>query len=390
MYDPMAIVVEPPGAPLTPSMLLLGWAIAVYTCMLVYASLAPFVGWQTPQAYTIVEWPRYLTVFDVLINVVAYAPLGCLVALTAVRRGPVEEPTRWRRTLLQVAGIGFAISLLLELAQAYLPGRVSSPVDLLANTLGAVVGAALSLTPPGRRMVAAVFVFRRRYFTSAPLADWGLLLLVIWLAAQLNPAIPFFEAGMLAVADSNAGVTSNPNPNPTGLVLTAGASSAYDPLILLPQVVGVALNVTAFALFVSVLTHPGSRRILHIMSILGAGFLAKLAMASMLLKTPQLVSSLSPATVIGITSGLCLYLLFSGIRFRWRAFWAALFVFAGGVMVKLASVYAALDQALRLFNWPYGQLANFAGLTRWLNEIWPLAALVFLAIVFVSNQPENS
>jgi len=110
----------------------------------------------------------------------------------------------------------------------------------------------------------------------------------------------------------------------------------------------------------------------------------------MLLKTPQLVSSLSPATVIGVTSGLCIYLLFSGIRFRWRVFWAALFVFAGGVMVKIASVYAALDQALRLFNWPYGQLANFAGLTRWLNEIWPLAALVFLAIVFVSNQSENS
>jgi len=365
-------------------MLLLGWAITAYACMLAYASLAPFVGWQTPQAYTIVEWPRYLTTFDLLINLLAYAPLGCLVALTAVRSGPAQGPMRWWRSLFQVAASGFLLSLLLELAQAYLPGRVSSPVDVLANTLGAVAGAALSLAPPGQRMVSAAFGFRRRYFTSAPLADWGLLLLVIWLAAQLNPAIPFFEAGMLAVADVNAGANAN------GSSLTAGPSGAYDPLILLPQVVGVALNVTAFALFVSLLTHPGKRRILHIMGILGAGFLAKLAMASMLLKTPQLVSSLSPATVIGVTSGLCIYLLFSGIRFRWRVFWAALFVFAGGVMVKIASVYAALDQALRLFNWPYGQLANFAGLTRWLNEIWPLAALVFLAIVFVSNQSENS
>lgn len=382
----MAAVVEPQGTSRAPSMLLLGWATAAYMCMLAYASLAPFIGWQTPQAYTIVEWPRYLTMFDVLINLLAYAPLGCLIALTAVRSGPAQGPMRWWRSLFQVAAIGFALSLLLELAQAYLPGRVSSPVDLLANTLGAVAGAAVSLTPPGQRMVAAAFGFRRRYFMSAPLADWGLLLLVIWLAAQLNPAIPFFEAGMLAVADVNADANANAN----GSSLTAGPSAAYDPLILLPQVVGVALNVTAFALFVSLLTHPGRRRILHIMGILGAGFLAKLAMASMLLKTPQLVSSLSPATVIGVTSGLCIYLLLSGIRFRWRAFWAALFVFAGGVMVKLASVYAALDQALRLFNWPHGQLANFAGLTRWLNEIWPLAALVFLAIVFVSNQSENS
>ncbi len=386
MNDPVPSVTDSSSVSGSPSTLLLGWAIAVYMFMLAYASLAPFVGWQTPQAYTIVEWPRYLTVFDVLINLLAYAPLGCLVALTAVRRGSVEGQTRWWRRLLQVAAIGFALSLLLELAQAYLPGRVSSPVDLLANTLGAVAGAALSLAPLGRRMVSAALAFRRRYFTSAPLADWGLLLIVIWLAAQLNPAIPFFEAGMLAVADANV----NPSANANGSSLTAGPASAYDPLILLPQVVGVALNVTAFALFVSLLTHPSRRRILHILGILGAGFLAKLAMASMLLKTPQLVSSLSPATVIGVTSGLCIYLLFSGTRFRWRAFWAALFVFAGGVMVKLASVYAALDQALRLFNWPYGQLANFAGLTRWLNEIWPLAALVFLAIVFVSNQSENS
>ena len=382
----MAADEQASGAARTPSMLLLGWAIAAYACMLAYASLAPFVGWQIPQAYTIVEWPRYLTLFDVLINILAYTPLGCLVALTAERRGPAEGPTRWWRTLLQVAAIGFVLSLLLELAQAFLPGRVSSPVDLVANTIGAVAGAAFSMVPPGRRMVAAALGFRRRYFTSVPLADWGLLLLVIWLAAQLNPAIPFFEAGMLAFTDANAGETLNPN----GVALNGGLPNAYDPLILLPQVVGVALNVTAFALFVSLLTHPSRHRILHIMGILGAGFLAKLAMASMLLKTPQLVSSLSPATVIGVTSGLCIYLFFSGIRFRWRAFWAALFVFAGGVMVKLASVYAALDQALRLFNWPYGQLANFAGLTSWLNEIWPLAALVFLAIVFVSNQPEHS
>jgi hypothetical protein len=68
-----------------------------------------------------------------------------------------------------------------------------------------------------------------------------------------------------------------------------------------------------------------------------------------------------------------------------------MFVFAGGVVAKLVSVYAALDQALRLFSWSYGQLANFASLTRWINEIWPLAALVLLAVVFVStNSPTNS
>ena len=355
------------------------WALAIYTCMLAYASMAPFVGWQWPQAYTIIAWPRYLTSFDVMINVLAYAPFGGLLVWLADSGRATHAATGnwWRKMLIAFAG-GFGLSVALDMAQAFLPGRVSSPLDVLANTLGAAVGAGLVLIPPGNRVLMAAMRVRRRYFVSTPLADWGLLLLGIWLVAQLNPAIPFFEAGLLAATGGN------------GLTTSVAQAGAYDPLILFPQVVGVALNMTAFALFVSVLTHPGANRLLHIMGILGIGFLAKLAMASMLLKTPQLVSSLSPATVIGVTSGIFIYLLFARLQFRWRVFWAALFVFAGGVMAKLASVYTALDEALRLFNWPHGQLANFAGLTRWLNEIWPLAALVFLAVVFVSNQPEKS
>jgi hypothetical protein len=219
---------------------------------------------------------------------------------------------------------------------------------------------------------------RHQHFSDAPLTDWGILLLVLWLVAQLNPAIPFFEAGMLAEQS-----VSDP--------LTAGdPATPYDPLILLPQVVGIALNVAAFAMLVSVLTHPNRPSLPRVMVILAIGFAAKLTMASLLLKTPQLVSSLSPATVIGVTSGLLMHLAFSKLRYRWRAFWAAMFVFAGGVMAKLASVYAALDQALRLFSWSYGQLANFASLTRWINEVWPLAALLLLAVAFVSTKSEPS
>jgi hypothetical protein len=212
------------------------------------------------------------------------------------------------------------------------------------------------------------------------------LLLVFWLAAQLNPAIPYFEAGLLAeqVPTAYATVTASYST----AYLTTYATS-YDPLVLLPQAVGVALNVAAFALFVAVLTPVTQSRLLTILAILSVGFTAKLAMASLLLKAPQLVSSLSPATVVGVTSGLILQTFFSRLSYRWLAFWAALFVFAGGVMAKLASVYAALDQALRLFNWPHGQLANFASLTRWINEVWPIAALGFLAAVFMSKQSES-
>jgi VanZ family protein len=354
------------------------WAIAAYVLILIYASLAPFVGWQQPRGITLIDWPRYITYFDVLINIAAYTPLGVLMA--AKLQPPLNPvPADARRWLLEagVVAAGFMLSVGLEFLQAFLPGRVSSPLDVLSNTIGTALGAAFMLSQFGRRMARALMAMRQQHFSSAPLTDWGVLLLVLWLVAQLNPAIPFFEAGMLAeqaVVDETGEGSANP----------------YVPLIALPQVLGIALNVAAFALLVSVLTVPHRPSLPRVVIILAIGFAAKLAMAVLLLKTPQLVSSLSPATVIGVTSGLLMHLAFSKLSYRWRAFWAAMFVFAGGVMAKLASVYAALDQALRLFSWSYGQLANFASLTRWINEVWPLAALMLLAVMFVSTKSEST
>ena len=51
---------------------------------------------------------------------------------------------------------------------------------------------------------------------------------------------------------------------------------------------------------------------------------------------------------------------------------------AGALFSKIFGAYSALDELLRLFRWPYGQLASFASLTRFLHEAWPVAAVVFL------------
>ena len=37
----------------------------------------------------------------------------------------------------------------------------------------------------------------------------------------------------------------------------------------------------------------------------------------------------------------------------------------------------------RLFRWPYGQLATFATLTRYIHEVWPVLALAWLIALFV-------
>ena len=348
-------------------------ALLAYTLMLSYASLNPFFSWRWPETFTLFAWPKYVIAFDVIINVMAYAPFGALLA-ALLREGPRISTFRlshdqqiWLRTVALSAALSFGF----ELLQAFLPGRVSSFVDLLANTVGAAAGAALVLAAPGRLLIGRWRQWRHRHFLISNEAGWGLILLGSWIFAQLNPAIPFFEAGHIA------------NP------FDAASAHPYNPLILLPQAIGITLNVCGFALFVALLMPPNRTIMLNVILLILAGFVIKVAMAALMLKAPQMVDWIAPARVIGLTSGLILAAYFSRLRYRWRAFCATLFVFAGGLMTKITSVYGAVDETLRLFNWPYGQLVNFTGLTRWMHETWPLLTVIFLAWLFVTHREPN-
>ena len=142
----------------------------------------------------------------------------------------------------------------------------------------------------------------------------------------------------------------------------------------------------AGALFLSLLLHAGKRAILNVLLILALGFFTKVSTASLMLKAPQMVGWLAPATIIGLSAGLLLFAYFSQFGYRWRAFCATLFIFAGGLMAKMASVYGAFDETLRLFSWPHGHLTSFAGLTRWVHESWPLLACLLVAWIFVKRR----
>ena len=345
-------------------------ALLTYFFMLTYASLNPFFGWRWPEAFVLFAWPKYVIAFDVVLNIAAYAPLGAMLAALLRQRAQLagvritHDAQIWWLTVAASAGF----SLGFELLQAFLPGRVSSFVDLLANTAGAAVGAALVLAAPGRLLIGAWHRWRQKYFSPSDDTGWGLILLGCWIFAQLNPAIPFFEAGHIA----NPFDAVNVHP--------------YNPLVLLPQAVGITLNVCGFVLFVALLMLPGRNVTLHVLLLLAAGLVIKVAMAALMLKAPQMIDWMAPARVIGLTAGLILAAYFASFSYRWRAFCATLFVFAGGLMAKLTSIYGAFNETLRLFNWPHGQLVNFASMTRWMHETWPLVAVIFLAWLFVTHR----
>ncbi len=135
--------------------------------------------------------PRYLTAFDLGANFFGYLPCGLLCVL-ALR--PRLRPAA--AVLLAVAAAA-ALSLSLEALQSFLPARIASNVDVIANVAGAVCGgiAGAWLAPgllggPLRRL-------RAEAVAPGAAADLGLTLLGLWLFAQLNPATLLFGTGDL-------------------------------------------------------------------------------------------------------------------------------------------------------------------------------------------------
>jgi glycopeptide antibiotics resistance protein len=75
-------------------------------------------------------------VADVALNVAMFVPIGWGLHRAARRRGGAL-----RTRLLRAVILAAAFSLTMETVQAWLPNRYSSVVDVLANTLGATIGA---------------------------------------------------------------------------------------------------------------------------------------------------------------------------------------------------------------------------------------------------------
>jgi len=76
------------------------------------------------------------------LNVLMFVPLGALLHHHEARRRAVSLPV----VMLLAGTAGLLISLTVEYAQAFLPSRESSLIDVLANTTGALVGVTADMT----------------------------------------------------------------------------------------------------------------------------------------------------------------------------------------------------------------------------------------------------
>ena len=350
----------------------LGALLLGYAAMVAYASLAPFGPWEplgeASWYFLLAPLPRHINPFDVLVNVLAYVPLGMLAAATFA----VWRPGPGAVGLATLTGL--ALSCAMELLQTALPPRVPSNLDLLSNGGGALLGALPWIVP---RHIARVLVrlehWRDRMLAAGTGPELGAILLLLWCACQLNPSIPFLGAGVLQ--------------NPYAL---AWYETATQPVEWVLQALSAALNAWGLGLFLTCLLHTRVNALAATLVMLVTVLGAKATAAEFLLKQVLAGDWFGSATLAGLALGALALLTGRHLSRRRRAILAGTCLLAGGLIAKIASTYIPLSGVRTLFGWNFVQLRNFAGLTVWLNETWPLLAVVYLALWWPYASPRGN
>jgi VanZ family protein len=336
-------------------------SLAVWALLIAYASLYPFVPLRLPSMEAMLGYfsrPRYVTAFDVAVNVLAYAPLGTLACLY------FRQADATARAIIKATACCAALSFAMEFLQLFVVGRVASIYDTLANAAGALWGALVFADPFYSLVTRPLGERREQLIVPGAWGDAGLALVMLWMIAQLNPALPFFGAGNIVGNGADSG-----------------------DLVAL-QWAAVAASILGFGLFVSSLLRGEHGTLRTTLVLLSVALWLKFVAATFMLQPHFAEEWLSVGRVLGLVAGVAMLVPTRRLSRVWRIYLALMLVLAGALFSKIVGSYSPLDDFLRLFRWPYGQLANFATLTRFIHEAWPFMALVFLIALFLRVRRE--
>jgi VanZ family protein len=358
------------------------WPLALaLICLIVYASLYPFAGWRDqeifPLQFLTAPLPQYWTRFDLGANFLGYAPLGFLLALSALRSRRVQPAVT-----VAVLGAGL-LSLLMETVQNYLPSRIASNLDLALNIAGAFFGALFASWLQRAGVIDRWSRFRARWFTRD--ARGALVLLALWPVALLFPAaVPMGLGQVFERLEAALAFALLDSPF---LQWMPVREVELQPLVPAAQLICVAFG----ALLPCLLGYcvvPTVRR--------------RAVVAGVMLLSGVAASGLSAALTFGpdhawawldlpVKVGLALaFILAAGLLALRPSVAAAL------AMVALVIQLGLLNQApadpyfaQTLQTWEQGRFIRFHGVVQWLGWLWPYAALGWLFVRLTGRQPAH-
>ena len=340
----------------------------MFAALVVYASLFPFEGWRfqggNPWGFLFEPLPRYWTVFDVVSNLLGYAPLGFLLAVAAVRSGA----PRWGVPLACV--LPALLSLSLETLQVLLPARVPSNVDLALNAAGGLLGVGVALLLARGGLLTRWTHFRSSWFSED--AHGALVLLALWPLAVLYPvSIPFGLGQVWSRAEMQLAEWTMGTPFAEWMPAALGQPVSLSPLA---QGFCVALCLLAPCLLGFSVLRSKWRRLLFLALCVGGGVLLSALSSSLTYGPVHAWAWLTPPAVAGVALSAVLGFGLVGASRRWCVVLLLLTLATSLTLLNRVPESPYLSESL--VAWSQGRFIRFHGFTQWLGWLWPYAALI--------------
>jgi VanZ family protein len=345
--------------------------------LIVYASLYPFDHWRDQGigswSFMAAPWPKYWLGFDVVANVLGYAPLGFFLTLSAMRMG-------WRTHVVVLATLAAAVlSFTMEGLQSYLPSRVPSLPDFLLNTLGAFVGAVLASALESLGFLRRWSQFRERWFVRD--AYMALVLMAVWPAALLFPvAVPLGLGQVWERVEDALTSAFEATPFEDWIPLRA---FELEPLLPGAELLCVMLGLLVPCLLGFGVIRRAGQRFLFVLAVLGMALGMSALSAALTYGPTHAWTWLSLPVMLGLLFGfvVALVLLPLSARAAWTLLLLAVLVQQSVLNQSPESAYFA--QTLQA--WEQGRFVRFHGLVQWLGWLWPYAVMM-LALVRLSRE----
>ncbi len=358
------------------------WPLAlIYMGLIVYASLYPFGEWRdqgiAPWAFLAAPLPKFWTGFDVAVNVVGYAPLGGLLALSALRTG------RFRHAVWVSMAVAAVLSLAMEILQSYLPGRVPSREDWLLNTAGATSGAMLAVLLARLGAIDRWSQVRARWF--GPEGRGGIVLLAVWPMALLFPAaVPFGLGQVLERIEETLGEQLVDTPFLDWLPVR---ETELQPLVPGAEMVCVMLGLLIPCLLAFCVIRSRGRRAAFALMLAGAGVAVTALSAALSWGPAHAWAWLSMPVQFGMVLAGVVALAMALVR--WRASASLLLLCLGIYLSLLNQAPESPYFAQTLHAWEQGRFIRFHGLAQWLGWLWPYATLFYVLSLISQRDVKN-
>jgi VanZ family protein len=331
---------------------------AAYILFITYVSLSPFTGWKEQGLFfsDVLTAPlaQTFTGFDFSLNILAYLPLGFLLAY--MMRGHRSAP----RVLFLSTFSGLVMSLSMEYAQMYLPTRVSSNTDLISNVLGTFIGAICALLIVHHAWFSRIKVLHHRWFKHGGVSDFGLALLAVWVFAQTNPSLPMLGS----------------------VFISEVARWPYDIVPQSPfnwlECIEVALNLLLLEILLSTLLREQRHMMNALLAVLCTVTLIKFIAAAVLLKSWALLLWMNSEAMIGIIAGLLFLVPLLRLSRLWLLGLGALSAIFYLLLMQDLLLANKSSAPLRLYHWHYIHMLNYNGFSQLTILLFPVLLLVYL------------